>query len=144
MAEYIVQRAASKPSEDGHVAEASGVGIPVTTLTLRHCFAVHSLQAGMNIRQLQETLGHLHIDSTMRYARVLSADGMPSPLDDFDSPPQPHQDPCDELFDEPLEPGPLLSQDTWMGEAQALYASLKTQLHPRRFLANRAFRPKPG
>ena len=49
-----------------------------------------------------------------------------------------------EPFEEPLEAGPLLSQDTWITETQALYSSLKTQLGGTRFLAHRAGTRKPG
>jgi site-specific recombinase XerD len=42
----------------------------VTPHTLRHVFASELLRAGANIRQIQELLGHKHLDSTQRYTRV--------------------------------------------------------------------------
>jgi site-specific recombinase XerD len=52
--------------------EASGVGERkrVTPHTLRHVFASELLRAGANLRQVQELLGHKHLDSTQRYTRV--------------------------------------------------------------------------
>jgi site-specific recombinase XerD len=55
-----------------HYVEASGVGERkrVTPHTLRHVFATELLRGGANLRQIQELLGHKHLDSTQRYTRV--------------------------------------------------------------------------
>jgi site-specific recombinase XerC len=42
----------------------------VTPHTLRHVLASELLRAGANLRQIQELLGHKHLDSTPRYTRV--------------------------------------------------------------------------
>jgi site-specific recombinase XerD len=55
-----------------HYATAAGVNEHkrVTPHTLRHVFATELLSAGANLRQIQELLGHKHLDSTQRHTRV--------------------------------------------------------------------------
>jgi len=63
----------------------SNIVKPASARTLRHSFATHALQNGMDIRTVQQQLGHASVETTEIYTHVLSRGGQAvrSPLEDI-------------------------------------------------------------
>jgi len=64
-------------------SQQAGIDKRVGCHTLRHSFATHMLENGVNIRVLQELLGHADVKTTEIYTHVMARDirSLQSPLD---------------------------------------------------------------
>jgi len=71
----------------GVARDRAGLGCEGGIHTLRHCFATHLLESGVDIHTIQRLLGHGHVSTTMRYFHLAQnkLTGTTSPLELLDT-----------------------------------------------------------
>jgi site-specific recombinase XerD len=77
MRHHVLESGLQKAVKRAAIGEKTGCH------TLRHSFATHLLENGVNIRVLRELLGHADVKTTEMYTHVMARDNrqLQSPLD---------------------------------------------------------------
>jgi integrase/recombinase XerD len=82
LGEYVFSARGDRPLDRTYIhrklkklAEKAGVNPQVSTHWLRHAHASHAIEAGCNLRLLQQSLGHSKLETTEKYLHVNPHDG---------------------------------------------------------------------
>lgn len=81
MRHHVIESGLQKAVKNA--SQVAGIDKKIGCHTLRHSFATHMLENGVNIRVLQELLGHADVKTTEIYTHVMARDirNLQSPLD---------------------------------------------------------------
>ncbi len=71
--DVLVFHISEKTIQNGvkEAVQKAGIVKHTSVYTLRHSFAAHLLMNGVNIREIQNLLGHKHLETTMIYTHVI-------------------------------------------------------------------------
>lgn len=78
---HISKNAVEHACQKAH--RAAGIDKPVTPHSLRHAFATHLLESGVDVRRIQLLLGHRSLATTSRYLRIATS-SLVSTVSSFD------------------------------------------------------------